>query len=176
MIFFIFLNLLVSTFLIIPNWNLKNAAVNLLSSSDTKKYVVSHRTMYGLIAKLEKTITKLSNGTIIHQNTLTLNDTPTTTTVSYESIESLYKKDGKKILCPKGKYDPVNLETNSEIKNYNKDEDGDFELKCYLHSEGYFFVYYFRNGENQTYNLLMPDLNYEQYSTLQFGEELYDFN
>ena len=175
MIFFIFLNLLVSTFLIIPNWNLKNASVNLLSSSDTKKYVVSHRTMYGLFAKLEKTITKLSNGTIIHQNTLTLNDTPTTTTVSYENIESLYKKDGKKILCPKGKYDPVNLETNSEIKNYNKDEDGDFELKCYLHNEGYFFVYYFRNGENQTYNLLMSDLNYEQYSTLQFGEELYDF-
>ena len=54
MIFFIFLNLLVSTFLIIPNWNLKNAAVNLLSSSDTKKYVVSHRAMYGLFAKLEK--------------------------------------------------------------------------------------------------------------------------
>ena len=82
MILFIFLNLLVSTFLIIPNWNLGSAGVNLLRTSDTKNYVVSHRAMYGLIAKLEKTITKLSNGTITHQNTLTLNDTPTTTIVS----------------------------------------------------------------------------------------------
>ena len=175
MILFIFLNLLVSTFLIIPNWNLGSAGVNLLRTSDTKNYVVSHRAMYGLIAKLEKTITKLSNGTITHQNTLTLNDTPTTTIVSYENIESLYKFEGKKILCPKGKYDPVNLESNSEIINNNKDEDDDFEVKCYLHNTGHFFTFYFRNDEKQTYNLTASNLNYVKYENMQFYKELYDF-
>ena len=175
MIIFLFINLLVSTFLVIPNWNIEKTSINLLDSSNTKVYDITHREMYGLKVRLEKTITKLDNGKIIHFNVLYSNNTPSFTNVSYENIESFYLINGKKILCPIGKYDPINLETNSEIENSNKDENDDFEIKCYSHNEGYFFVFYFRNTDNQTYDLLMNNLNYTKYEKFQFHEELYDF-
>ena len=175
MIIFVFLNLLVSTILLIPNWNISKTSLNLLGSSNTKSYDITHRDMYGLILRLEKTITKLNNGTITHFNVLHSNDTPHFTNVSYENIESFYKINGKKILCPIGKYEPINLETNSEISNNNKKEDDDFRIKCYSHNAGYFFVFYFRNNDNQTYNLNNDNLNYTKYDIFQFYEELYDF-
>ena len=141
MIIFVFLNLLVSTILVIPNWNIKKTSINLLGSSNTKSYDITHRDMYGLILRLEKTITKLNNGTITHFNVLYSNDTPHFTNVSYENIESFYKINGKKILCPIGKYEPINLETNSEISNNNKKEDDDFRIKCYSHNAGYFLYF-----------------------------------
>ena len=173
---FIFLNLLVYTILIIPNWNIGNSSNNLLSSSNTIKYDVTHREMYGLKLRLEKTITKLDDGTITHQNILYSNTTPyTITNIAFEHIESFYLKDGKQILCPIGKYNPINLETNTELNHNNKDEDDEFEIKCYSHNEGYFFIFYFRNGDNQTYNLTMDTLNFTKCENFQFYEELYDF-
>ena len=51
----LFLNLLLSTLSIIPNWNLKNSSKDLLTSN-TYTYTITHREMYNLVGKLDKTI------------------------------------------------------------------------------------------------------------------------
>ena len=175
MIIFVFLNLLASTILVIPNWNIEKTSINLLGSSNTKSYDITYRDMYGLKLRLEKTINKLDNGTIIHFNSLYSNATNEVKNVSFENIESFYLLDNNQILCPIGKYDPINLTKIQEITNNNKEKNDDFEIKCYRHNEGFFFVFYFRNCENQTYDLRMNNLSYIKYEIFQFYEELYDF-
>ena len=100
---FTFINLFFLSFSVLPNWNLQNSAKNLLQSSTTHEYVITHRKMYELEALLKKTITK-SGSTITHQNNLWI-DNDEKGVVSFENIESFYKKsDTRKILCPIGKY------------------------------------------------------------------------
>ena len=55
----IFLYLVLSTISIIPNWNLKDSSKDLLpTGTDTCTYTITHRLMYNLIGKLDKTITR----------------------------------------------------------------------------------------------------------------------
>ena len=116
-ILFIFINLFFFTISVLPNWNLKNSAKDLLSSSDTCEYTITHRHMYDLVALLKKKITRLQDGTITHQNTLII-DNVDKGVVSFENIESFYKKsDTRKLLCPMGSYEPINLDTMTEISN-----------------------------------------------------------
>ena len=142
MIIFVFLNLLVSTILLIPNWNIEKTSINLLGSSNTKSYDITYRDMYGLKLRLEKTINKLDNGTIIHFNSLYSNTTPEVKNVSFENIESFYLLDNKQILCPIGKYDPINLDGMTEITNDITKNDN-WDLKCYNHNaENVYFLFY----------------------------------
>ena len=120
MIIFVFLNLLASSILVIPNWNIEKTSINLLGSSNTKSYDITYRDMYSLKLKLEKTIKKLDNRTIIHFNSLYSNATNEVKNVSFENIESFYLLDNNQILCPIGKYDPINLTKIQEITNNNK--------------------------------------------------------
>ena len=117
--------------------------------------------MYNLHALLKKTITKSDDGTITHQNRLYI-DSIDKGVVSFENIESFYKKDdGRQLLCPI---------TNDIDKNEK------WNLKCYNHNagSGYFFVYYFNNGEKQVYDLTIDSV-YIWYEHLQLHRELYDF-
>ena len=171
---FIFINLIFLSFSILPNWNLQSSSKNLLESSNTHEYTITHRQMYELNALLKKTITKSDDGTITHQNRLYINNVDKGD-VSFENIESFYKKDddGRQLLCPMGSYDPINLVNMQEIPN-NIDKNEKWNLKCYNHNEGYFFVYYFNNGEKQVYDLTIDSV-YKWYEHLQLHRELYDF-
>ena len=113
------MNLIFSIISVIPNWDLKKSSKNLLdSNTNTYTYTITHRAMYKLEAKLTKTINKLNNGEITHENRLYINGTDYGT-VTFEQIESFYQLNDKKILCPIGKYEPIKLNLNDmkEIKN-----------------------------------------------------------
>ena len=181
----LFLNLLLSTLSIIPNWNLKNSSKDLLTSN-TYTYTITHREMYNLIGKLDKTIERsTSDNSITHKNTLYIknddnSNAKTIDNVTFENIESLYKmKDGddnfRRILCPIGKHHPINIDSNPFQENDNSDIDdnNEWDLKCYNHNEGHFFIYYFMNGEKQVYDL--KTWGYTKLDNLKMFDELYDF-
>ena len=173
-IIIIFINLFFISFSILPNWNLQSSSKNLLESSNTHEYTITNRHMYDLDALLKKNISKLENGTIIHKNKLWINNIDKGV-VSFENIESFYKKDddNRQLLCPMGSYDPINLDDMKEIPN-SIDKKEKWNLKCYNHNAGYFFVYYFNNGENEVYDLLL-NKSYIWYKDLQLYSEIYDF-
>ena len=172
------LNLFYLSISIIPNWNLKDSAKDLLdtsTSTNTYTYTVTHRAMYKLEAKLQKTLKRESNGIITQKNKLYINGT-FKSEVSFENIESFYKTDsGKKLMCPIGKYDPINLNDMKEINN-NIKKNNIWDLKCYNHNSGkvYFFAFYLMNGAKQVYDL-NSDNSYTEYERLQLHSELYDF-
>ena len=172
------LNLFYLSISIIPNWNLKDSAKDLLdtsTSTNTYTYTVTHRAMYKLEAKLQKTLKREANGIITQKNKLYINGT-FKSEVSFENIESFYKTDsGKKLMCPIGKYDPINLNDMKEINN-NIKKNNIWDLKCYNHNSGkvYFFAFYLMNGAKQVYDL-NSDNSYKQYERLQLHSELYDF-
>ena len=132
----ILLNLFLLSISLIPNWNLKASSKDLLDSSsniNTYKYIVTHRLMYRLVARLEKTITRHDNGTITHENELFINET-SKGKVSFEQIESFYFTDNnRKLLCPIGKYDIINLDSMTEITN-SITKNSNWDLKCYNHN------------------------------------------
>ena len=173
------LTLFFATREIIPIWNLTSSSENLLTS-DSKTYTITKREMYNLIGELEKTITRDSEGKITHKNTLKLTNSGETNTktiedVQFENIESLYKFTDRRIVCPIGKHHPIKVDDNfEEIDNSDIDDDNEWDIKCYNHNEGYFFVYYFMNGEKQIYNFPSGE-TYTLYSNLVLYEELYDF-
>ena len=136
----ILLDIFLSIFSIIPEWNLKNFATDLLGSSTSTSYVITSRLMYGLRARLEKTITK-EGETITHKNKLYFEDSDTSNKkecdgVNFENIESLYKLN-KRLLCAMGKHHPIDLDDScKEINNEKNDENNsekEWDLKCYLH-------------------------------------------
>ena len=182
----LFLNLLLSTLSIIPNWNLKNSSKDLLTSN-TYTYTITHREMYNLVGKLDKTIERsTSDNSITHKNTLYIknddnSNAKTIDNVLFENIESLYKMDDgnnnfRRILCPIGKHHPINIDSNPFQENDNSDIDdnNEWDLKCYNHNEGHFFIYYFMNGEKQVYDL-STSWGYTKLDNLKMFDELYDF-
>ena len=108
-----------------------------------------------MVAKIEKTITRHDNGTITHENELFINGT-SKGKVSFEQIKIFdFTDNDKKLLCPIGKYDIINLDSMTEITN-NITKNNNWDLKCYNHNAGinkYFFAFYFMNGQNQAYDL-----------------------
>ena len=139
----IFLNLIFSTISVLYNWDLKAFSKNLLDKStntNSHTYVITHRAMYKLEAKLQKKIIRQDNGTITHENELFINGT-SKGKVSFEQIESFYHTDsGKKLICPIGKYDPINLDGMTEITNDITKNDN-WDLKCYNHNaENVYFL------------------------------------
>ena len=173
----IFINFL-STLSVLPNWNLKNSSKILLdssSTSDTYTYTVTHRAMYKLEAELKKTITRLENKTLTHQNELFINKT-SYGKVTFEHIESFYKTDSNnRYICPIGKYDPINLDGMSQITN-DITKNNIWDLKCYNHNSGkiFFFVFYLMNGANQIYDLV-SGTTYNKYNNLQLQSELNNY-
>ena len=105
----ILLNLFFSIISVLPNWDLEKSSRELLTNN-TYTYPITNREMYGLKAKLEKTITRSDSGAITHTNKLCI-DESSCSTVTFENIESFYKfGESRKLLCPMGKFDPINLD------------------------------------------------------------------
>ena len=178
---FLIINLFLYSFSVIPIWNLKNSSIDLLKDKTSYEYVITNRSMYDLQAKLTKKITKEEDGTITHENTLNIyekNQAAKTKKVSFENIESFYKLDngGRRLLCPKGKFHPINLNDAymNEITNNDFSQSNNWDLKCYNHNGGIFFAFYLNNGDNQVYDL-KSDLSYEKLDYYRLHRELYDF-
>ena len=134
--------------------------------------------MQKLKTELKKTIKRLANGTISHSNSLYLNSTDDTREMDFEFIESFYQlNDGRQILCPIGKHEPINLDDLSKYENDELNKIRNWDLKCYFHNSGYFFVFYMSHGENQVYDLVYSrsESSYIKYDALKFYEDLYDF-
>ena len=141
-IIFILLNLLFSGISILPNWDLASSSKNLLPGTNTYTYTISLRDMYKLKSELKKTITRLEDGTITHSNTLKLNSTDVIRTVDFEVIESFYQlDDGRRILCPIGKFEPINLDNLNKYENDKLNKTKNWDLKCYNHNNGFFFIF-----------------------------------
>ena len=177
-IIFIVLNLLFLCYSILPNWDLASSSKNLLYGRDTYTYTISLRDMYKLRTELKKKIERLTNGTIVHSNSLYLNSTSNTRAVDFEVIESFYQlDDSRKILCPIGKNEPINLNDLSKYENDDLNKTKNWDLKCYSHNSGYFFIFYMSHGENQVYDLVYSNdgNSFTKYDNLQFYEDLYDF-
>ena len=164
---------LISVFSIVPLWNFKNSAINLLSNSDTYTYVICDRESYNMKIKLEKTITK---GTTISETNRIYIDEKDRGETNWEDIESFYKINNIKYICPKGKYF-MYIDSDDSFKemipNDFKDE-GDWELKCYYQSqEGYMFVT-FLNKYSTIYVYYLDGSN-KWDNNLKIHQGLYDY-
>ena len=164
---------LISVFSIVPLWNFKNSAINLLSNSDIYTYVICDRESYNMKIKLEKTITK---GTTISETNRIYIDEKDRGETNWEDIESFYKINNIKYICPKGKYF-MYIDSDDSFKemipNDFKDE-GDWELKCYYQSqEGYMFVT-FLNKYSTIYVYYLDGSN-KWDNNLKIHQGLYDY-
>ena len=123
-----------------PIWSFEDISINLLNSENKYKY-----TIYDQNILLEKVIIKTDyNGTnynISSKNYLTVNST--TKLVDFEDIESYYfnKIDINILICPKGKFHPFNFLKNRYIIPNEFSDEGDWDLKCFDHSNGFFLLF-----------------------------------
>ena len=184
---YIFLGIISYVFSIIPNWNFTNSAINLFSSDSTIEYQVSYRGMYCLIIELYKKLTKSGNN-ITEQNyircyTYTGVDQSTSKTyggpmnVDFDDIESLYNEHvNGKVICPKGKYHLYYIDEEEErfIIPQGFVENGNWDLKCYMHKTKNFLLFYKMNGD---INFYWTNKDYTNLTKVEgvFGEELFDF-
>ena len=173
MLIYIIINLLLSSFSVIPLWNLKKSSLDLLKENNNYTYTISHGFMYEMEALLSKEIKRTNDGTIIHENLLYI-DSYLKGRVDFENIDSFYKLANRKIICPFGKYNPINIDTMSEFENVYQNSD-DWNLKCYKHNTGHFFIYYLNNKENQVYELDTNNNNYIHQDLIELNNELYDY-
>ena len=190
LLFYIFFISIISIHSIIPNWNVRTSAIDLLNGKDEHSYVIDHRNVwYGACDHLYKTI-KRNNGVISHYNTFIMKkqnwgDLLYEHAVDFEAVESFYydthSKTAIPIVCPRGNYSPlkvINTTTFGDLTNNNTNwqKTSKFDLKCYFHrsNDGHFLVYYLMNGENHF--LELKNSNLENNQNYRFDvKEIYDF-
>ena len=105
-----------------------------------------------LFVKLYKYLAK-ENGAVVYRKylTVTYNNNPVFDgEVNFDKIESFHRFDNDNIICPKGKYHPTYFYSNtfSTLSLSEFKDNGDWELKCISHEQGYFLVFYLMNGES----------------------------
>ena len=77
--------------------------------------------------------------------------------VPFEDIDSFYtdKYGASVLICPKGKFHPITFFSNSIVTINIPDfvEGGDWELKCYHHTQNYqyFLVFYLMNNNPRVF-------------------------
>ena len=165
---FLFINLLNSIFSVVPNWDFYNSAIDLLSSSSSYSFTID-----GDNCQIEKIISKENDGSISYKKYL-----------SYEgnTIQKDYEKATyysttvfgvSKLVCPRGKFQPYDLNNNMEIELKDFIGQEDWDLKCFNHQCGYFLIFYLNNKKVYLY------YSYDSVSINKLpkwlGEELYDF-
>ena len=183
--FLIFFYLIVFVFTLLPIWDLKNSSIDLLNTGDcSHEYTILNTRMYDLTTTLKKKITR-NNGKITQVNTIKIiehiSDTETSeiipeTNVEFENIESFYKLNGLKVLCPQRNFNLVDINNNLntiEFSDWTKDDYWD--LKCYYHRMGYFLVYYLINGNNEIQAFKESNQTWLKYDSIQIYDEMYDF-
>ena len=155
----IFLNSLFLAFSVVQQWNFDNSAIDILASSDSASIKVIEETTDGLFVKLYKYLAK-EGGSVVYRKYLTVsyygsskcNDLE----VNFDKIGSYHHFEDDTIICPKGKYNPHYVKDNAystldptSLSGFN--DNGDWELKCFTHEQGYFIVVYLMNGQPNFY-------------------------
>ena len=164
---------LISVFSIVPLWNFKNSAINLLSNFDTHTYIICDRENYNMRIKLEKTISK--NTKISETNRIYIDGKDRGETI-WEDIESFYNINNIKYICPKGKYF-MYIDTGDSFKEMIPNDftdEGDWELKCYYQNkEGYIFVTFLNKYSTiYVYNINGPN---KWENKIRIEQGLYDY-
>ena len=119
---------------------------NFLNSS-TYEYLLYEENKDKINVKLVKKISKIENN-YTSKNYLTINNDEKKE-VEFENIGSFYNIDNKIIICPKGKFHPIDYSNDlNETIPENFDTNGNWDLKCYQNQEGKINIYYSKCGEN----------------------------
>ena len=141
----------------IPNWDLSAQSINLMSSNDNPYpdgYTLYDKTGYGIQVILKKYIKRV-NGVITNENYVTVirdGNTLGPKKVDFNDIDSHYtgKLNYDILICPKGKFHPYDFKNGKHIDPPTDFEDkGGWDLRCFDHSTGYFYLFYLlNNGKN----------------------------
>ena len=179
--FYLFIILFLGVFSVLPVWNLKNTAIDLLpnkNTEETHEYKIETRKMYTLTTELKKTISRKSDLTVQHKNTLKLNNVDKGK-VNFEYFESYYSWNGNQILYPKGNFNPYKVSESGYDEITYSDTwitNNKTDLKCYYHRSGnhHLLVYCLMNGENHF--LEFSGISLVQNAKLRFDvDEMLDF-
>ena len=128
MILYILSTLLIGTYSVLPTWNVKTSAIDLLNGKTSYTYTIDNRdNWYESSDKLEKTLKKSNDGKITHENTFTIyglhhnaNDIKFNGKVEFEAIESFYADTNSNtvlpLVCPRGKYNPIHVTSTTTMR------------------------------------------------------------
>ena len=167
----LFINIIFPVISIVPVWKLSNSAIDLFKSTSRPGYMICHRYMYELEVKLSKSLQKSDGITQENKLTILLNFKQ----VNYENIESFYKLSTGNIICPRGKFHPIENNGNTILKPDSFVEQGNWDLKCYYHWSGFFLLFYLRNGNLNYFISENNGTSFYKIESTQFFSELYDF-
>ena len=139
---FIFVNLLLLSFSIVPLWNFEKSTVNLLSGTTPFNYEIKNKVLHdNLRYILKKTIQK-KDGSVSITRTLTCQFTDNyrsglvvNQNVDFEDVESIYTdKADRYYICPKGSYHVLLDYGSTHMKPIVPSgfvDNGNWELRCY---------------------------------------------
>ena len=153
--YILFSNLILLVFPLVQKWNLEKSSIDLLASSESITVTEFEQTKGNVFVQLNKTISK-ENGEINYVKRIKMYQNGNliyNSLVDFDKIDSFYYFNSNSIIvCPKGKYHPLNYFTYSlnsmNIPNFQ--EKGDLELKCYYHQSQnfqYLLVFYLMNSD-----------------------------
>ena len=146
---------IISFFLLIFSFNYSKEIENkeitqekIFSQPSIQEYVIYEESKDNTTVKLIKRITKIDDSTTIKYYLTVNNDKEKE--VKFENIGNFYNVDNKTIICPKGKFHPIDYNNNNliEIIPESFNITGDWNLKCNLDDEGKIDIYYEKCGEN----------------------------
>ena len=148
----IFLNLFFPEFSFVQQWNFDNSAIDLLSKSSFISIKVLEDTKYNIYVRLYKNLS-IEDNEVVYKKYLTVyydNSLIYGGEVDFDKIESFHRFRHDIIICPKGKYHPIYFYSNtySTLNLGLLRGNRDWELKCEIHEQGYFFIFYLMNGQS----------------------------
>ena len=148
----------------IPSWELSSQSIDLFESKNKETILIFTGEYDGVTANLNKEITK-SDNIITIKNKLTIGST--TIEVEFDDIDSFYtyKLGADILICPKGKFHPYDFK-NQKYLNFESsgfEDKGDWDLRCYQHNEGCFFIFYLLNNGKNLFYKYKGDLQRKDY-------------
>ena len=123
----------------LPEWNLENSAISLLSGDENSyQYLVKEKNENYMNAKLLKYIS-IRDGTTTNNNWVEVTGKENRG-VSFQNLESVHAINYKSIICPRGKFHPYYID-NNKLKEWKLgDFNEDWDLKCYQHNNEELFI------------------------------------
>ena len=182
-IIFILFSILIYAFSLIPNWDLRKTAINLLNDSNNFTDIFEvNRKNYGygdnyLEVVLNRTIKKSgTNSSPIIENIVYF-DWKDGIKVDWENIESTYRLNNRVYICPTGKHHMQLYEENEGFKE-EKPKDfpplDDWELKCYYNPDHFYMFVSYLNAYDKVFVYKINEQVWADFK-LDIHDLLYDF-
>ena len=164
----IFINLLNKIFSVVPIWDFYKSSIDLLSSDSSHPYSIN-----GFNCQISKKIEK-NSGEITYKKYLNFggNDKGE---VDFEDATYFSSTvfGVNNVICPRGKFHPYEYGTDNNVNSLSFTGGGDWDLKCFGHSNGWFYIFYLNNKKDNLFAFKNSNTKIKQ--TTYFGNELYDF-